>query len=367
MPSTNQSGEFNVYELPTWSQDGNQLAFVGTSGTNSNATSKLLVANVTDDKTNEIYSSKSEYPIYLYWSPDNANVSFISTSVASQSLILQNVPINGDGRTILDTGSPYYWSWAPNGRTLITHAGGASTSTVPEHIAFIQLQDSGITEDGLDVSPASFQAPAWSPDGSHIVLTRLEDSKKEIILTDGAGTYEKTLGDFQLNAAFGWSSDSKRVAYIDGIRDMTPGVIGALNVVDIDTDKKISAGESVIAFFWSPDGEKVAYFVPFVANDPANGSDSTTQRVFLQLNMLDIKTGKSRELFTYQPTEQFKNILFYFDQYHQSNTIWSPDNNNLVLSFLDQDGNPGIAIVAASGQLEPRTLAQGYLAFWSWK
>jgi hypothetical protein len=39
----------------------------------------------------------------------------------------------------------------------------------------------------------------------------------------------------------------------------------------------------------------------------------------------------------------------------------------MVLSFLDPDGNPGIAVVAASGQLKPRFLAQGYLAFWSWK
>ena len=130
-------------------------------------------------------------------------------------------------------------------------------------------------------------------------------------------------------------------------------------------------GENVIAFFWSPDGDKVAYFVPFLASDSGstsgNNAGSTAQRLLLQLNMLDVKTGESKELFTYQPTEQFKNILPYFDQYHQSNTIWSPDNNNLVLSFLDQDGNPGIAIVAASGQLEPRLLAQGYLAFWSWK
>ncbi|HXQ37896.1 MAG TPA: hypothetical protein VN843_28070, partial [Anaerolineales bacterium] len=69
----------------------------------------------------------------------------------------------------------------------------------------------------------------------------------------------------------------------------------------------------------------------------------------------------------YQPTEQFANILPYFDQYHQSVTIWSPDNNNLVLSFVNNNGGSGIAIVAASGQLEPRLLAEGFLAFWSWK
>ena len=367
--ASSQTGEFNIYQYPTWSLDGKQLAFVGTSGANTNATAKLFVASVDKKKASEIYSSKTEYPIYLYWSPDAMNVSFISTSVSRQSLILQSVPAAGGERTIIDTGSPFYWSWAPNGRTLITHAGGATDSTVPEHLSFIQLQDSGIIEDGIDTVPAAFQAPSWSPDGSHILLTRSEDGKKEIILTDGTGTYEQTLGHFELNTAFGWSSDSKRIAFIDGTQAMNAGTMGELNVINIETSEKVSAGENVIAFFWSPDGEKLAYFVPFVANastDTTNGT-TTQQRLVLQLNMLDIKTGDSRELFTYQPTEQFQNILPYFDQYHQSNTIWSPDNNNLVLSFLDQNGNPGIAVVAASGQLEPRLLAQGYLAFWSWK
>jgi Tol biopolymer transport system component len=250
---------------------------------------------------------------------------------------------------------------------LITHSGGAQNSTTPEHLAFIQLQDSEIIEDGLDTIPASFQAPAWSPDGSHILLTRLEDGKKEIIVTDSAGIFEKSLGGFELNAAFGWSSDSQKVAFIDGAQSMSAGVIGELNVVNTETDEKVSVGENVVAFYWSPNSEKVAYFVPLLISDSAQGSDTQNQQLLLQLNMLDVKTGESRELFTYQPTEQFKNTLPYFDQYHQSNTIWSPDNNNLVLSFLDKDGNPGIAIVAASGQLEPRFLAQGSLAFWSWK
>jgi hypothetical protein len=86
----------------------------------------------------------------------------------------------------------------------------------------------------------------------------------------------------------------------------------------------------------------------------------------VELHVLDVTSGESRELFTYRPTQQFLSILPYFDQYHQSATIWSPDNNNLVLSFLGESG-PGIAVVAASGKLEPRFLTQGYLAFWSWE
>lgn len=356
-----------VYQLPTWSQTGTQLAFAGTSGAGVEATGRIFVADLEADTIQEIYSSSTEFPFYLHWSPDNSSISFLSTSASDQTLILQRAPANGGGkRTIIDTGSPYYWSWAPNGRTLIAHSGGAANSTAPEHLAFIQILESGIIESDLDVTPASFQAPAWSPDGNQIVLTRSKDGIKEIILTDDTGVYLKTLGSFELNAAFGWSADNKKLAFIDGKQPMNAGIIGDLHMVDVETDEKLSVAENVIAFFWSPNARKLAYFVPFLVT-PEQGSDQAGGQLYLQLNMLDVETGESKELFNYQPTQQFAAVLPFFDQYLQSNTIWSPDNNNLVLSFLDNQGNPGIAIVAASGQLEPRLLANGYLAFWSWK
>ena len=362
----NQSEPYRLYQYPTWSQDGNQLAFVRTSSENATPKSELLVANIGDDAVNQVFESESEHPFYLYWSPDNANVSLLTTSVSGQSLILQNIPADGSERTIIDTGSPYYWSWAPDGSTMIVHTGGAN-STSPQHVAFLSV-DAEVIENGLDTTPASFQSPAWSPDGRHILLTRVNDNdEKEIILTDGTGKFEKTIGSFEVNTAFAWSPDSTRIAYISGTQAMNAGVIGDLHVVDIETLEETVKEENVYAFFWSPSGEKLAYFIPLLTNQAADGTQSATQRLILRLNMLEVATGESRELFTYQPTEQFANILPYFDQYHQSVTIWSPDNNNLVLSFLTSDGNPGIAIAAASGQLEPRLLAEGFLAFWSWK
>ena len=368
----NQSDPYLIYQYPTWSQDGNQLAFVRTGAENAQPRSDLLVANINDDNVSEIYTSESEHPIYLYWSPDDANVSLLTTSGSGQSLILQNIPADGSERTVIDTGSPYYWSWAPDGSAMIVHAGGAASSVSPQHLAFLSMDaestDSDIIEDGLDTTPAPFQAPAWSPDGRHILLTRVNDQdQKEIILTNGKGEFEKTLGTFEVNTAFAWSPDSTKVAFISGRQAMNAGTIGDLHVVNIETSVETIKEEDVYAFFWSPDSEKLAYFVPFLTNEAADGTQTETQQLVLQLNMLDIKTSESRELFKYQPTQQFANILPYFDQYHQSATIWSPDNNNLVLSFLTSSGNPGIAVVAASGQLEPRILAEGYVAFWSWK
>jgi len=361
-----QNDPYLYYRAPTWSKDSSKLAFASESFDGKVISRDLLVANVEKGSPTKVFKNQSEVPIYLYWSPDNKNLSFISTVLNGQNIVLQSVPAAGGKGTILDVGAPYYWSWAPNGRTLIAHSGGGSNASVPDHLTFIQVQDSEVTEDGLPTLPASFQAPAWSPDGHHITLTRTLEGKKEIIITDSAGAYQKTLGTFTLNTAFVWSPDSTKLAYIDGTQAMTAGVLGKLNIVDIaKADNKI-IGDDVIGLFWSPNSEKVAYY-RIVPDSSSSSSDPSSQQFALELNVLDMKSGESRKLYTISPTRQFMNILPYFDQYAQSSTIWSPDSNNLLICFVDGQGNPGIAIASASGNLQPRLLADGYLAFWSWK
>lgn len=360
------------YQYPTWSRDGSKLAFMGVSSDGTGAESKVMIANLDDDSVNEVYTSESEHPVYLNWSPDNTNLSFISSTVSGQNLILQSVPSAGGERTILDTGSPYYWSWAPDGNVMIVHAGGATASS-PQHLAFLDIdsETTTVTEYGLESTPGAFQAPAWSPDGSRIALARTEEDKNEVIVTDAAGENPETIGTFKEKTAFAWSSDGTRFAYIDGEAALDAGTIGPLHVVDMETSEEIVRDENIVAFFWSPSGEEIAYFILLQSqaegSGESGGSAQAGSQYVLNLHVLNVTSGESRELFTYRPTQQFLSILPYFDQYHQSATIWSPDNNNLVLSFLGQSGAPGIAVVAASGNLEPRLLAPGFLAFWSWE
>lgn len=360
IPET-ETGPFRFYQYPTWSADGTQLAMVGVSGEGDSTLSEILIKTIGEDGLATPYSSETMHPFYLYWSPDNETMSFLSTDSSGQSIILQTVSTKGGDSTILDVGAPYYWSWAPDGRTMIVHT-GSSSSTTPEHMAFLQT-DPEVIEDSLDSIPASFQAPAWSPDGSRILLTRFgEEDQKELVITDASGAVEKTLAEFSINTSFAWSPDSQLVAYIEGDRETSAGTFGQLHVVDLEIDEDFFQDEDVFAFFWSPNSRKLAYFKPRVIE-----GESSSQTLLLELHVLDTISGETQQLFPFQPSNQFSSVLPYFDQYHQSVTIWSPDSNNLVLSFIDQEGSPGIAIVAASGQAEPRLLSGGFLAFWSWK
>jgi Tol biopolymer transport system component len=223
----------------------------------------------------------------------------------------------------------------------------------------------------LDTVPATFQAPAWSPDGEHILLSRLSDqNENEIFLTDSHGEFEKAIGTYKINTAFVWSNDSELVAYIDGEVPMQAGTLGTLHVMDLTNSEDFFQDDNVAAAFWSPNSRKLAYFKPLLVN-PETGeqasADTSSPVLVFELYVLDVNKAESKQVLKFQPTNQFSGILPYFDQYHQSATIWSPDSNNLVLSLYLSDGNPGIAIVAASGQLEPRVLDTGYIAFWSWK
>jgi len=366
-PPDQKSSSTLAYQNPTWSLDGSQLAYIKFEQGNSQLISKLFVANIDDDTIKNVYSSASEHPFYLYWSPDDANLSFLSSAATGQTMMLQSVSATGGDSRVLDTGSPFYWSWAPDGKTMIVHQGGGG-SNLPNRLAFLKV-DSGVDEYGLDMIPASFQAPAWSPDGKFILLThKTDDGKQEILLADSTGKTLKSIRTFDLSTAFAWSFDSEQFAYIVGTEPLNNGTIGTLHVYDTAISKEIEVGKNVVGLFWSPNGKKLAYFVPYVAGaQTTNGAQSDTTTLILQLNMLDVATGKTRELFNFQPTDQFVSIIPYFDQYHQSTTIWSPDSNNLVLSFIGSDGKPGVAVVAASGQLQPRFIADGIFAVWSWK
>ena len=40
---------------------------------------------------------------------------------------------------------------------------------------------------------------------------------------------------------------------------------------------------------------------------------------------------------------------------------------NIVISAYSGDGQPGIWVMAATGTLDPRFLAPGFMGFWSWE
>jgi TolB protein len=196
-------------------------------------------------------------------------------------------------------------------------------------------------------------------------------------LTDAGGNNPQTIAEYTGVIAFTWSPDGTRIAYLisELASDGVPG--GSLTVVDPSGKQKPVElkDEAVYAFFWSPDSRSIAYvskYNPPTARLELAGLTSRQQtQAALALKVMDVKRGDTRLLLApLLPTEGFLRLIPYFDQYHQSMTVWSPDSRNLVISkYYEKDGDlqPGIFVVDASGKSEPRRITDGLVAFWSWK
>ncbi|MFN8413509.1 MAG: hypothetical protein U0Z26_14080 [Anaerolineales bacterium] len=367
-PLEQTSGNLVVYQSPTWSFDGNQLAFIRATQDASGIKSEIYIADAEAETSNSIYSSKTEFPFYLSWSNDNQNIDALMSTATQQTMMLQRISTNGKEKQVIDTGTPYYWSLAPDSTTMLVHKNSVDSPTGSQ-LSFLKLGEE-VTEYVADSIPASFQSPAWSPNGKFILLTnKTATEKQELVLADSTGKTQKNISTFKISTAFAWAFDSEHFAYIDSENQLANGVIGPLHVTDVNGGEEIVIKDKIIAFFWSPNSKRLAYFIPF--NSTPDATNGTTQNqkstLVLQLNILDIASGTSREVYTYQPSAQFLSILPYFDQYHQSMTIWSPDSNYLTLPFVDTDSTMKIAIVPGSGQTESRLLAEGIFSTWSWK
>jgi Tol biopolymer transport system component len=361
-----EDNRFQIYRHITWSPDSNKIGFIGLSGA-SGFIEKISVFTADSDGTEfrETYSNLREAPFYLYWAPDSERISFLSSSMGSNNLALQVSHIGHEETQLIGIGSPFYWDWNPNSNKVAVHTGSSPSAK----LAIMNL-DEPVSEDILALDPTLFQAPAWSPDGSELLLAVQQNSEERtLILTDQNGFIKEELASFTNAIAFAWSPDGEKIAYIADTGQFDFAFLGQLHILDLSKPDRnsISEDEFIEAFFWSPDGNKIAYFVPVVANSGPEASADSQPILVRALYVFDVETGTTERLSVFRPTDELTQIFPYFDQYHHSLTIWSPDSRYLVFSALDDNDDPNIFIATASGDRAPRQLTEGLLAFWSWK
>jgi Tol biopolymer transport system component len=360
-----QSQPVRLYQYPVWSPDGESLAFHGFSGAEGSLHSSVYTVSKDGQNLVEAYSSDANRPIYLSWSPDSKNLSFIASVGNTNNLVLNMVPASGGQTTTLDVGGPYYWDWQPDSAGMFIHSGGsASQNPGGARLSLLTVTD-GVAEDGFNLSSAAFQSPEFSADGSQLLLAVEQDDKKKLVLTDRAGAVQSELATFDTAVAFGWSPDGQHIAYITDSGDGKYGIThGKLQFVEAgDTSKTIAVeADNVIAFFWSPDSKQVVYFV---LHETTNDSGSPV--FYLEMATANPVDGATKSIVPqFIPTREYLQTLAYFDQYARSSTIWSPDSQNILLC-VDTNSGAGVFVIPASGGIEPRFLQPGTMAFWSWR
>ena len=358
------------YRYPSWSFDGEMLAFVGYQADSAgNIKSTLYISDIKGSAHTSLLTTGETAPFYLYWSPDSRSISFLSTLYGANDLLLQVLPATGGAPSFIDMGQPFYWSWSADSSTILTHSGG-SLAEQPEKAAIklFNLTAKGNAGTTLNYFPAFFQAPAYSPDGNRLLIAaEMLQRHSTLVMAHNDGEPEDLLVDWQGTLTFSWSPDGHRIAYVTGRRSPIGGSIGTLNILNMGKNAERSnyqvRSSNVLAFFWSPDSTKIVYFEPRVFT-----AEDDRELLVLAVSVLNVEDGTVQPLTIIRPTRAFLGqVIPFYDQYQRSHTIWSPDSRQIVVNSITEDNRPGIYAVSMEGDGSPRFLAYGIFPFWSWQ
>jgi Tol biopolymer transport system component len=368
-PLAGQAGRY--YQYLTWAPDGQHLAYVEVSTSQSGQQEVSLLSALSDGKKPvDNFTSQSFQPFYLYWSPNSQTIAFLGSDATTGALSQYLVAAAGGKSKLVGGGQPYYWDWSPDNRSMIVHTGGDSSDNPDARLAFVGV-DGSVPNKNLDVKPGLFDAPAWSPAGDGVALATQNDAGDgQLILVGRDGKVKQVLASLSGPVTFAWSPKGIHLAY--AMYDPT-GSAPTIRLVVLDSahpdhPNQVTQGD-VVAFFWSPDGRKIAYFVPGSEGPSASSVQTVAQTNAspdLGVWVYDRVSGTTKEVATFTPTDSFQQIFPFYSQYQRSDTIWSPDSQELVLSGVDSGGGNAIYTVGADGS-HFQKIADGDLAFWSWK
>jgi TolB protein len=358
---TEDGTETLVYRQPTWSPDADRIAWVEITGSEAGLSS-ALVTSASDGSTTRA-DMADRPPFYLAWSPDGARLAALSSWDAGLALRGVDVAAGGSQTSLLTQGQPLYFAWSPDGGRMIAHLNGEKVSLVSA--------DGEETE--LDPASAPFGAPDWLTDGAAFVYARNTEGARRLVLADPSGVTLRDLADLEGSVSFSVSPDGGRVAYVDTGEMAPTAAFGALAVTSLqgDTaDAQVVDEGPVLAFFWSPQGDKIAYLV--AGDRPADGpraSLSPTLRsdhlnLWLQWKVWDGE--RAYELSQFRPSDTFLiDYLRFFDQYARSMTPWAPDGSAFVYAGDSEDELSGVWVQGVAEGNLPQRIGDGVYAAWS--
>ena len=259
---------------------------------------------------------------------------------------------------LLGMGAPFYYSWSPSAERLVLQRNNRR----------LDVYNVGGEEiETLEERPGLMQAPDWSPVDDRLLFGRLD---AEALATDlvvfSDDEVQIVADDLDGQVSSNWSPDGRYVAY----RTVTDQFS---NMSIFDTRQNVSLRESnvggVIAFFWSPDSEKLA-LVTFAAVPSAFNISTSAQPERLSLTwwVMDVASGSIARYASFVPTDSMIYILGFFDQFSQSHRLWSPDSTHLVYAEIQEDGTRSINLLdTRRTDAVPFSVANGEIGIWSYR
>lgn len=236
---TGERGAFNT-----------RVAYITTSGTISNRSYTLVVADSDGYDPQTILTSKQPL-MSPSWSPDGAQVAYVSFEKKTAEIYLQNVA-TGSRRKLASfkgiNGAP---RWSPDGRRL---ALTLSRDGNPE-IYTMDVKSGALAR--LTTNSAIDTEPTWSPDGSSIVFTSSRGGSPQLYrISSAGGKAQRLTFDGKYNADADFSPDGRKLAMVHGesghyriaVLDLESGALRVLTDGRQDESPSFSPNGSIIIY-----------------------------------------------------------------------------------------------------------------------
>lgn len=344
---------------PVWSLDGERVAF---SGYSDDETLGVYVTGYENPGPGLIYSNEigtgeiaRAAPHYCSWSPDGSRLAFVAQTGRGLTLFVWD----GDSRNaprVAQNGGPMYFSWSPDSSEIYTHS----------------FLDHYLIDAVTEASPQQFpgrgtqyMAPSWGreEDGIAFFLDG-EHGKQRLVVINLRDSSAKMLTEFYGIAGVAWRPGYAQLGMVkETIRNT--GFYSGLWLVDYQTREEVQLSDDpALAFYWSPDGSKVAYVT---SSDGAEGS--------LRFGVVEVDSRKRVYLADFTPSQEQLIHFMFFDQYAQSHPVWSPDSSlilvcgqlgyQLIRSELPTGESNRVILLDAEDGEAPRDIAGGLIGCWS--
>jgi Tol biopolymer transport system component len=373
---------------PSFSPDGNQIAFTWSAGPDQ--ANYIYVQMVSGTSAPLCLTPKAAFNTSPAWSPDGQQLAFLRRERRDRADIHLISPLGGPERLLtsieglVDRSPPPSLSWSPNGRWIITH--GSAAVGGPSGLLLVDTSsgDKHLLSISSIEPPWGDADPAFSPDGRAIVFVRrLSDSSANLcvwsIASSGQLVGEPRILANNRTSWFshpGWTPDGRSIIYTcrriqnDSTLWRIPSSGGQPHQITLAG----SVG-SVLDAAVAPRCCRLAFASQVI--DP-NIWSVQLDRPFGHASQPRLLTGSSRldgnpqlspdgshlvyfsdssglfQIWVAARDGSSRQQLTHFTEGHSGTPRWSPDNRSIVFDSTS-DGNPDIYLVDTSGTA-PRRL-----------
>ena len=362
------------FTWPTWSPDGNTLVYSGVVRQGEELQLNLYASDASGGASRVLYASDPgevgllaqgvvHYPL---WSPLGERLAFIAIKDGGLSLFIDDLSDSPEAQRVLDDG-PLWMSWSNGTPTLAVHRGA-------EHF-LVAVADEPV-EQPIDIRAIGYRVPAFSPLDGTLTLrnqpSALSASVSSVRLNGAKVKSITPLRSVEGEAAFLWSRGGDYLAVAEAsqyfrYRDTALPAYNGIAVVPADsTQDVVELDLPVLAFFWSPDGTKIALVT------------LSERRNALSWALYDVETNERLRLVDFVPSSEQLTVFQFFDQYAYSHSVWSPDSASIVFAgdlltdsvTASAKGHPGhdsfhIVVVDVEPVAEAHVVGEGIMGFWS--